>query len=304
MKTPLMVQEIVRINYILRTDLYLLKIKFIWTSVLFFLLILIASSVSASNVSARPPISSAELIDYLDGKEHWYGVYIATKKLGYAYEKWQKEFYAGKPIFKGSVGFALNTDYFKIFFEEHSTFSLEDNQTLIKKIVNEKSYDYDEDGHEIGSLEKDTYVTMEGENYVIRTTKNKDESEIKIPFFPINLKKYHFDIFSLGEDFANEIGREKFVSGIDLGSNKPEYSIIKEISRNSILKEDKLIPKTSILLAQALNTELETEALVEFQGLEVVRFEMLGNFSAVREPKEKAIHPGDTLKLKDIESYA
>ena len=63
------------------------------------------------------------------------------------------------------------------------------------------------------------------------------------------------------------MGTTKFVSGIDLDSNKPEFSIIKKITRDSVLKNGKLIPKTNILAVQGLNTQFEVEALVEYHGL-------------------------------------
>ena len=50
------------------------------------LLFLVISS--ASGLAAKPSTTADELIDYLDGKESWYGVYLATKKVGYGYEKW------------------------------------------------------------------------------------------------------------------------------------------------------------------------------------------------------------------------
>ncbi len=274
------------------------KIVNLLRSILFFFFIS-----SLSSVSAKPPISADELINYLDGKENWYGVYIATKKLGYAYEKWKKELYEGDPVLKAEVGFVLNTDYYKAFFGDQSTFSLKGDKNLISQSVYEKYEDHDENGKKIGSDEKQTNVTIEGTDYVVQTIKNKESTEVRIPFFPIDIRKYHFDVFILNSDFASELGTTKFVSGIDLDRNKPEFSIIKKIHRNNILKNGKLIPKTSILAVQGLNTQFEVEALMEYQGLEAIRMEMLGNWLLVREPEQKAKDPGETLKLKDIENF-
>ena len=94
------------------------------------------------------------------------------------------------------------------------------------------------------------------------------------------------------------MGTTKFVSGIDLDSNKPEFSIIKKITRDSVLKNGKLIPKTSILAVQGLNTQFEVEALVEYHGLEAMRLEMLGNWLLVSEPEQKAKDPGERLNLR------
>ena len=63
------------------------------------------------------------------------------------------------------------------------------------------------------------------------------------------------------------------------------------------------IPKTSILAVLGLNTQFEVEALMEYQGFEAMRMEMLGNWLLVREPEQKAKDPGETLKLKDIENF-
>jgi hypothetical protein len=90
---------------------------------------------SSSGFAAKPSTSADKLIDYLDGKESWYGVYLATKKVGYAYEKWEKEFYEGETVFKAVVGFVLNTDYYKFYFEDQSTFSLKGYQNLITQSV-------------------------------------------------------------------------------------------------------------------------------------------------------------------------
>ncbi|MDC3087455.1 transglutaminase domain-containing protein, partial [Paracoccaceae bacterium] len=258
---------------------------------------------SVSSVSAKPPISADDLINYLDGKENWYGVYIATKKLGYAYERWKKEFHEGETVFKAEVGFALNTDYYKAYFEDLSTFSLKGDRNLMTQSVYDKLEDYDENGKKIGSDEKQTNVTIDGTDYVVQTIKNEESTEVRIPFFPIDIRKYHFDVFILNNDFASELGTTKFVSGIDLDSNKPEFSIIKKITRDSVLKNGKLIPKTSILAVQGLNTQFEVEALVEYHGLEAMRLEMLGNWLLVSEPEQKAKDPGETLKLKDIENF-
>ena len=146
-------------------------------SILFFLFIS-----SVSSVSAKPPISADDLINYLDGKENWYGVYIATKKLGYAYERWKKEFHDGETVFKAEVGFALNTDYYKAYFEDLSTFSLKGDRNLMTQSVYDKLEDYDENGKKIGSDEKQTNVTIDGTDYVVQTIKNEESTEVRIPF--------------------------------------------------------------------------------------------------------------------------
>ena len=277
---------------------YFKKIEPTFGLILFFLFLF-----SALSFPVNAKTTSEELINYLDGKENWYGVYIATKKLGYAYEKWKKEFHKGETVFKAEVGFVLNTDYYKAYFEDQSTFSLTGDQTLITQSVYDKLEDYDENGKRIGSDEKKTNVTIDGTHYVIQTSKNEESTEVRIPFFPIDIRKYHFDVFILNNDFANELGITKFVSGIDIDRNKPEFSVIKKITRDSILKNGKLIPKTSILAVQGLNTQFEVEALIEFHGLEAMRMELLGNWLLVRESEQKAKDPGETLKLKDIENF-
>ena len=47
---------------------------------------------------------------------------LPQKNWAYAYEKWKKEFHEGEKVFKAEVGFVLNTDYYKAYFEDQSTF--------------------------------------------------------------------------------------------------------------------------------------------------------------------------------------
>ena len=59
---------------------YFKKIEPTFGLILFFLFLF-----SALSFPVNAKTTSDNLINYLDGKENWYGVYISTKKLGYAY---------------------------------------------------------------------------------------------------------------------------------------------------------------------------------------------------------------------------
>ena len=82
-------------------------------------------------------------------------------------------------------------------------------------------YLYDENGKKIGSDEKKTNITIEGTDYVIQTINNGENTEVQIPFFPIDIRKYHFDVFVLN----NHENTLDVVRDFEVGEDVLEYPV-------------------------------------------------------------------------------
>ncbi len=271
-------------------------IRIIFTIKITFLFLLFQFT-SLGTVAAQ--ISSKEILETLDGRENWYGVYIGNQKAGYAYEIWKKSTFNGNPIIISDLKWVMKTGYFDFSYKENTSFSLEGDHNIVSQYVHETSTYY-EDNKIVESEESETQVTIKDGKYHILLDENGEKSTKQISFFPIDLKKYHFEVFGISDDIIDELGNKEFVSGIDLENYMPEYSIIKEVTTKNILVNGELIPKTSMLSVSALRTELEVEALSEYKGIDMVRSEFLGNWTLILETKENATKLTKAIKFKDL----
>ena len=253
--------------------------------------------------SSRAQQTTDELLNSLNGKKHWFGIYIAEHKVGYAYDSWKISIEDETPVLISDRFFSYNLVEIDASYKETAIFKLEGSQNLISLHTIDKATFYDDDGKEIDTKEVINRVTKKESDYHISKIEKGSQSVKIVNYFPIELKKYWFDVFALDEEFVKSLGGKKFVSGFDLDRGKPDYSIISDIKNRKILTEGNLVTKKTVLATQSVDTSWEAAIQLEYIDSKQTRLDMLGNWVLILQDKKEAMASGKTLKLKDLDFF-